>query len=99
VAAYNVPRGQIAVHDKSLVASTADTVTFTDEAGSVEVWTDGTAAVFVSTDGSPATVNGGDCYEIEPGTVGGSSRILPVGGRSVSLISTGTPKYSVTRTA
>jgi hypothetical protein len=97
VAAVNVPRGQIAVHDRSLVANVADTLTFFDEAGSVEVWADGTAAVFVCTDDSPATVNGGDCYEIEAGAA--SSKIVPVGGRIVSLISAGTPKYSVTRTA
>lgn len=99
MATYNVPRGQIAVHDKVLVASVADTITFADEVGEARVWSDGTAALFVATDGNPATVNGGDCYEVEPGTVGGSTITVPVGNRSVSVISTGTPKYSVTRTA
>jgi hypothetical protein len=97
VATYNVPRGQVAVHDKTLVANTADTITFADEAGSVEVWADGTAAVFVSTTGSPATVGGGDAYELEAGAA--SSKVLPVGGRTVSVISSGAAKYSVTRTA
>jgi hypothetical protein len=53
--------------------------------------------VFVCTDGSDATVGGGDCYELEAGAA--SSDVYPVGGRKVSVISSGTPKYSVTRTA
>lgn len=99
MAAYSVPRGQVSVHDKTLVANTADTITFADEVGEVRVWADGSAAVFVATDGQAATVNGGDCYEVEPGTVGGSIMTVPAGNRAISVISAGTPKYSVTRTA
>jgi hypothetical protein len=95
MAVYNVPRGQLAAHDKVLVANVADDVVFVDEVGRVTVWTDGTAAVFVCTDGNEATVNGGDCYELEAGAAGSQS--FPVGQRKVSLISAGTPKYSVQR--
>jgi hypothetical protein len=98
MASYSVTAGNKAVYDKTLVANTADTVTFADNVDRVEIITDGAAELFVrvSEDGAAATVGGANTDMLPAG--GSSSLDLPspgIGGTVVSLISSGTPKYSV----
>ncbi len=98
MANYTVPAGDVGVHAKTLVANTADKVTFTSQdLPMVEVITDGSAAVFVSFGAVPATVNGTPCFQV-PALAGAS--VFPVhtsGDTVVNLISAGTPVYSVAK--
>lgn len=98
MASFQVPAGAIAVHDKTLVANVADTVTFADDCSQIEVTSDGAAALYFTTDGTTATVGGSHCYELPAGAASSLTvEALRPSGSVVSLISTGTPKYSVTR--
>lgn len=94
MATYAVAEDTIAVHDKTLVASTVDTVTFHDTPQSVEVLTDGTAAIYVTVDGTAPTVGGANTLKL-PAVI--SARTIKHGnrGQPVKLISSGTPTYSV----
>jgi len=94
VATYAIAENDLAAHDKVLVASTVDTVTFHDTPRLVEVLTDGAAAIYVTVDGSTPTVSGAGTYKL-PAVA--SSRVIPHGriGQPVKLISSGTPTYSV----
>lgn len=96
--ARQVPRGQN--WHGQLAASVADDLTFADEIHEVEILTDGTAAVWVTTDGSdaavPATNSGSTAVRI-PATGAWTSTVLTLSGSLVSLISAGTPVYSVHR--
>lgn len=93
---YNVSTGQRGAQAKVLVASTADTVAFTDHANKVEIVSDGTSAVYVTVDGTAATVAGSNTDVMPAGVP--SVRTLNVYTQppSVSVISAGTPTYSVT---
>jgi hypothetical protein len=68
VANYPIAAGTIAAHDKTLTASTVDTVTFATQVEQLKVWTDGTAAVYFTVDGTTPTVSGAHCFKI-PATV------------------------------
>lgn len=96
--------GTVGVHAKQLAAGVVDTVTFAGEpevrAGVVrvvEVVGDGTAAIYFTVTGTPV-VGSGDSYELPAGVI--SSRQVSAAANAataVKLISSGTPKYSVTR--
>lgn len=96
--------GAVGVYEKTLVADTADTVTFSDWPETIEVLSDGDAAIYVRVDGTAPAVGGGDSWYIPAG--GMFSRTIPIhednaaheGGLVVKLISAGTPTYSVNRT-
>jgi hypothetical protein len=96
-----VAAGEVGVHAIALTASTVDTVTFADDRTEIEVVSDGAAALYVRTDGGTPTVAGKFSYVLPAGVV--SSRKIPVssarsasaGGTVVTLISAGTPTYSV----
>lgn len=96
MADHPVPADKIAAHDFTLAASTVDTVTFVDNPSNVEVLTDGTAAIYVTTDGTVPTVSGNNTYIIPAFPC---IRVVrhwnPAS--AVQLISSGTPKVSVTR--
>jgi hypothetical protein len=111
MASHVVPSGHIGAHAKTLVAATADTVTY--ELGTVgalgwnrmpqaiEILTDGVADIYVTTDGTAPTVGGSHCWRVP--AVAGASRI-DLGDQQavntpvvVKLISAGTPTYSVSR--
>lgn len=100
MATYALAAGERAAHAKTLVASTVDTITFTDDVDAVEVVSDGVAAIYVRVDGSAPTVAGAFSYVMPAGVQ--SVRTIPMPGRDagssvVKLISAGVPTYSVTR--
>lgn len=107
MASYTVSAGAIGKHDKTLVASTVDTVTFADDLDRVEIGSDGVAAIFVTVDGSTPTVSGDSTYKI-PALASSSAGKLGVfrtievptaGGTVVKLISSGTPVYDCCKTS
>lgn len=85
----------------TLTASTVDTVTFADDCDQVEVMSDGAADVLFTVDGTdPSTAANYAAYRIPSG--GPAQRTVVVqsaGGTVVKLVSSGTPKYTVTRIA
>jgi hypothetical protein len=95
-----VAAGKVGAHAKTLVASTVDTVTFADDLDTVEVLSDGAAALYFTADGTTPVIGDDACWELPAGAT--SARTVPVptaGGSVIKLISTGTPKYSVSRTS
>jgi len=96
---YTVAPGDIGVHEKKLVASTVDTVTFAGrDLTEVEILSDGTADIYVRVGGQPPTIAGSTSWRILSAM---GSSIIPVdtsGDTIVKLISAGTPTYSVSRT-
>lgn len=95
MASYAVPAGQTACHDNQLTAGLVDTVTFANAALEIEVITDGTAKVYVTTDGSTPTISGANTILI-PATMSGIIIRNPTETTpTISLISSGTPMYSV----
>lgn len=93
---HPVGEDKIAAHGFTLVGATVDTVTFFDNPPEVEVLSDGAAEIYVTTDGSTPTVGGDNTY-IVPAlpcarVISRSDPTAPV-----KLISSGTPKVSVTR--
>lgn len=96
---YTIAAGAIAKHDFALVASTVETVTFTDNVTAVEIISDGTAKVYYTVDGSTPTVGGANCYMI-PASLSVDERAMPQQGTdAVKLISSGTPTLSIQRLA
>lgn len=95
--AYAVAATEIAAYDKTLVASTVDTVTFDRDCEYVRVtFESGSAAISISVNGTPPTVNGAGTYRLRASA--GASIEIPIptaGDTVVKLISSGTPTYSV----
>jgi hypothetical protein len=91
----------IAVHDKTLVASTVDTVTFADGARQAMVISDGTAKIYVTFDGSTPTASGASTHIMPAAPCALTQNLTQTdkttGGPAVKLISAGTPVYSVER--
>jgi hypothetical protein len=91
MASYTVRRSKHA----TLVANTADKVTFTSKPKSIEVRNlSDTAVIFFRCDGTAPTVNGDDTDRLGPGErleVDGANIDPP----EVQLISSGTPGYSI----
>jgi hypothetical protein len=83
--------------DKTLGASTVDTVTFDHDCERVEVLSDGAAKLYFTVDGTAPSVGGQNTYVLPAGAA--NSKIVQVptaGNTAVKLISSGTPMYSVT---
>lgn len=99
MAGYTIKFGAIASHDNALVASTVDTVTFSESVDMIAVLSDGTAAVYFTTDGTTPAVSGDHCHKLPLSTVPQSATVnVPSTVTTVvQLISTGTPTYSVIR--
>lgn len=98
MASYTVPAGDFGAYEKTLTASTVDTVTFTGaDVAEVAITTDGTAAIYVRFDGTNPTVAGTPCRMVP--AIAGVYLMAPrtAGATVVKLISSGTPKYSVMR--
>lgn len=106
MAIYTLSSGDHGVNEKTLVANTPDTVLFVQDCDSVEVISDGTAELYVGVGplgtigtalGTPVAASN-TTFRLPAGAP--SVRVISVlnssGGTVVRLISTGTPKYSVT---
>ena len=97
MASYTLSSGDRGAYEKTLVASTADTVTFPQYVAEVEVLNESTTTgLYCTTDGSTPTVGGGSTFYVPPSSArtiktARSSRSATV----VKVISSGTPKYSV----
>jgi hypothetical protein len=100
MASYTVTtaNGEVAAHAKTLVAATADTVTYDDREDIIEVITDGTADIYFRTDGTAPTVGDPKAYRVPAGErsrkVTPNANTVPT---QVKLISAATPTYSVQR--
>lgn len=111
MAGGNVPAGSYS-YSSTLVASTADTVTFADRYGYVEVSNTGTSGtIYVRLDGTAATVAGANTYPVNPGQslvfANGlpqwfqSSKVIPAGSAQLPRgggAATVTPSSTVTTT-
>lgn len=97
MAAYAVPAGQIGAYEKTMVAATVDTCTFTgSDLDTVEVVShDGAAAVYFTVDGSTPTVAGGNCWMLPAASSAVTVPVPTAGATVVKLISAGTPTVSV----
>lgn len=96
MASYTVAASEVGVHDKALVASTADTVTIDRDCNEVEVIADGSADLYFTVDGTTPTVAGQNTHRLPTGAVGRRTVVVPTAGDTVvKLISSGTPRYSV----
>lgn len=97
MSAYAVAATEVAAYDKTLVASTVDTVTFDRDCEAVRVtFESGAASISITVNGSTPTVGGAGTYKLR--AVAGASLEIPVptaGDTVVKLISSGTPTYSV----
>lgn len=111
MASYTVLPAEKGAHEKTLVASTVDTVTFSVGGDTtvvgwanvpkrVEILTDGAADIYYTKDGSTPSVGGNGTYRIP---AAGGSTIFDTKDSNdqdpvvIKLISAGTPKYSVQR--
>ena len=95
MADYSIAADARAVHNKTLVATTVDTVTCARDPRAVEILSDGAAKIYVTVDGSTPTVGGTKTW-IVPAVP--CARVIPHdrADAPVKLISPGTPTYSVT---
>lgn len=104
MAAYTVAAADIGAYEKTLAANTEDTVTFgggaadptITDVGAVEIIHHGGAAPIYFRLGATATVAGGPCYMVTPGTAYPVSPSTS-GDTDVHLISASTAVYSVVR--
>lgn len=97
MAAHTVAADKVSAPAKTLVAATADSVTFTSRTLSqVRVFSNGVAEMWVSVDGSAATVAGTHCYFFPAYPCSRLLTVAPQGGATdLSLISSGTPQFTV----
>jgi hypothetical protein len=95
MASHSVAAGEIGAHAKTLVAATADSVTFADNLRQVEVVSDGAAALYFTIDGSAPVVGANAAYYMP--AVPGVRTVGPVSGQVIKLISSGAPTYSVAK--
>lgn len=95
MATYTLAANVFAAHAKSLAASTEDTVVFAWSASAVEVINPGTSPIYFTVNGSPATVAGGTCHVVLPGS---QVQVSVNGGAAtkVRLISLASTTYHVT---
>jgi hypothetical protein len=100
MASISVASGERGAYNKQLAANTVDTVTFADDLSAVEVWSDGSASITVLVDSGVTnpTVDGNTGWWLPAGSP--SVRVIASKGgqgTTVKLISSGTPKYSVSQ--
>ena len=93
---YNIDRGQLAAHDKTLVPGEVDTVSFDEDPREIEVVTDGTAKLYVTVDGSEPTISGSNTHVL-PAVVSVRKIVHAHNPAPVKLISSGAVTYSVAR--
>lgn len=105
MATTTVAADERGAYAKTLTAATVDTVNVTASAGQRAstrvrvVNLDGAAAIYFTLDGTAPTVGGAKTYELA--AVAGAAQAISVDVKAVDvvvkLISSGTPKYSVSR--
>lgn len=98
MADYEVTKGHVGAHAKTLEPNVIDSVTFQAVGDmDIEVRSDGAAAIYFTLDGSNPTVGGDHCYELPAApsvrTVDRKQNLKQV----VKLISSGSPEYSVSK--
>jgi hypothetical protein len=98
VASYELAKGKVGAHAKTLAPNVIDSVTFQSVGDmNIEVRSDGAAAIYFTLDGSDPTVKGDHCYELPAApcvrTVDRTKNLKQV----VKLISSGSPEYSVSK--
>lgn len=87
-------------YSSTLVASTADAVTFADRYGYVSVTnTAATGVIYVRTDGTPATVAGANCYTVLPGESQVFANAEPLWYQSSRVIQRGSNHFGSGNTA
>ena len=97
MADYPIAANEIGAWEKTLVAATQDSVTFTRDCDEVRVTNvDGAAAIYFDAEGDAVTVGGAAFYWL-PAVAGATRTVRPRSGAAtvVTLKSAGTPKYSV----
>jgi hypothetical protein len=110
MATYDIASTEQGAYEKTLAASTVDTITFvlaTNKGArgwvgppkKFEVINEGTVGIYGTHDGTAPTVGGAGCWYIPPTSRGVVSVKDPDPDDEVvvKLISSGTPKYSVAR--
>ncbi len=98
MASYEVAKGKVGAHAKTLAPNVIDSVTFQAVGDmDIEVRSDGVAAIYFTLDGSDPAVGGDHCYELPAApsvrTVNRTKNLKQV----VKLISAGSPEYSVSK--
>jgi hypothetical protein len=97
MANYTVATNEIGAWEKTLTASTVDTISFAADLDEVEVLNESTTAgLYFTTDGTTPTVGAAAAYYCPPGGVVVAPSYA-AGATTVKVISSGTPKYSVSR--
>ena len=95
MATYTLAASDLGAYDKTLAASTVDTVTWTGTTVEwVRVFNEGGAGLYVTTDGTNPTVSGGATVKVAPATFA-IIRGPRDGPTSVKLISATAGAYSV----
>lgn len=97
MADHAVGAAELAAHDKTLVASTVDTVTFARDCAEIEVLNlNGAGILYFTTDGSVPTVAGANTHLV-PAVAGAGKRVdvRGAGATVVKLISAAATSYSV----
>lgn len=96
---YTLATGEFAAHEKTLAASTADTVTVAGVWPYVEVSNlDGADEIYFSVDGSTPTAKGAATYVVPAAICARVVCVRSFGASNttvVKVISEGTPRYSV----
>lgn len=99
MASSGVLAAGVTSYSSTLVASTADTVTFTDRYGYVSVANTGTGIIYVRLDGTAATVAGASCYAVMAGEVAMFANGLPLWYPSSRVIQKGVNQFGGGNTA
>lgn len=100
MASTNLAAGDHGAYGHTLVANTADTITFGRDLDRVEVYSDGTAALYFTVDGTVPVVGASSTWELPAGAALSRDVAVPTSGHTVvRLISAGTPRYSVSEVA
>lgn len=90
--------GEVSSGQFALVPNEVSTVTFTDNIGAVQIWTDQSAPVFYTVDGRTPEVDARIAFMIPVGTIANAETANTPGGEDVvKLVSAGSPMVRVER--
>lgn len=98
MANYEVAKGKVGAHAKTLAPGVVDSVTFKAVGDmEIEVRSNGAAAIYFTLDGSNPTVKGDHCYELPATPSVRTVDRTQNQNQVVKLISAGSPEYSVSK--